>query len=146
MKAEVNWKGGVAFDARSGSGHEIVIDGPPEHGGENQGARPMEFLLLGLAGCSGFDVIHILKKARQNVTDFSVSVSAERSESIPKIFEKIHLHYTVKGVNISEQAVTRAVQLSEDKYCSASVMLGKTAKLSHEITIVNTEAAARKGK
>lgn len=109
--------------AESGSGHEIMIDGPPDHGGQNRGVRPMEMVLLGMAGCSTFDVMSMLKKGRQDVSDCVCEVDAERADAIPAVFTKIHLHFLVTGNALKEKQVARAVQLSAEKYCSASIML-----------------------
>jgi len=136
MKAQVKWVGKARFDGTTESGHEIVMDGAPDFGGENQGARPMELLLIGMGGCSAFDVVLILKKARQEIVDCVVDIDAERAESEPKVFTKIHAHFTVKGKGLSEKRVARAVELSAEKYCSASIMLGKTAEITHDFEIV----------
>lgn len=125
MKGTIRWVGDVKFEAESGSGHTIVIDGPPEHGGKNQGVRPMELMLLGLGGCSSFDVVHILKKARQDVTDCVAHLEAERADAVPAVFTRIHLHFVVTGHDLKESQVKRAVELSAEKYCSASIMLSK---------------------
>ena len=123
MEANIVWKDGVTFTARSGSGHEITIDGPPESGGRNAGARPMELMLLGLGGCAAFDVVHILRKSRAAVSRCDARVTARRAETDPKVFTDVHLHFTVAGENLTEKKVARAVELSADKYCSASIML-----------------------
>ena len=125
MKATIRWAGEVKFEAESGSGHTVTIDGPPEHGGQNQGVRPMELMLLGVGGCSSFDVLHILKKSRQDVTDCVAQVDAERVDEVPSVFKSIHLHFIVTGRKLKEAQVKRAVELSAEKYCSASIMLGK---------------------
>jgi len=127
----------VLFLGESGSGHGIVIDGPPDHGGRNLGVRPMELLLMGVGSCSAFDVVHILKKGRHPVEDCEVEVSAKRAETVPKVFTKIHLHFIVKGHGLSENAVERAVKLSAEKYCSASIMLGKAAEISHDFQVID---------
>jgi putative redox protein len=121
--------------AESGSGHALVMDGPPEHGGRNLGVRPMEMLLLGMGGCTQFDVLLILRKARQQVTDCVVELTAERAETNPKVFTRIHAHFIVTGRELSEQQVERAVRLSAEKYCSASIMLGATATVTHDVEI-----------
>ncbi len=136
MKARIKWLEGVSFVGESGSGHAVVMDGAPEHGGRNLGARPMEMLLLGLGGCSAFDVIHILKRARQPVTDCVVELEAERADQPPKVFTRIHAHFVITGKQLSESQVRRAVELSAEKYCSASIMLGKTATITHDFEIV----------
>jgi len=139
MKAKVKWVDNVMFVGESGSGHAVVMDGPPESGGQNLGIRPMEMLLLGLGGCTSFDVMMILQKARQNVTDCIAEISAERADSEPKIFTKIHVHFVVTGKKIKEKQVQRAIELSAEKYCSASIMLAKTAEVSHDYEIIELE-------
>lgn len=138
MKATIKWVDGVMFVGETGSGHAVVIDGPPEHGGRNMGPRPMEMLLLGIGSCSSFDVIQILQKGRQDVLDCVTEVEAERVDTIPKVFSKIHLHFIVMGRDLKESTVKRAVQLSAEKYCSASIMLGKSVEITHDFEI--TEA------
>jgi putative redox protein len=123
MKAMVQWQGEVCFLARSETGHQLLLDGPEEAGGQNKGPRPMELVLMGLGGCASYDVVSILKKARQKVLDCKVELSADRAEATPAVFTKIQLHFVVQGEGISEQHVGRAVQLSAEKYCSASKML-----------------------
>lgn len=140
MKGRVRWVGERQFLAESGSGHTIVMDGPPEHGGRNLGIRPMEMLLLGLGGCSNFDVINILQKSRQAVEDCEVFLEAERADTEPKVFTKIHLHFVVKGRNLKEAQVKRAIDLSAEKYCSASIMLAKAGvAVSHDYEIVELD-------
>ncbi|WP_086480727.1 OsmC family protein [Oceanospirillum sanctuarii] len=137
MKAVVKWTDGVQFLAESGSGHAIVIDGPPEKGGRNTGPRPMELLLMGLGSCSSFDVIGILQKSRQDVSDCYVEIEAERADAVPALFTKIHLHFVVKGRGIKEVQVKRAVELSAEKYCSASIMLAAGGvEISHDYEII----------
>ena len=123
MHATVKWVDGAQFIGESGSGHSVVMDGPPDHGGRNLGIRPMEMLLLGLGGCSSFDVMSILTKARQSVTDCRVELEAERAEGVPSPFTKIHMQFIVTGKDLKEPQVKRAVELSATKYCSASIML-----------------------
>ncbi len=135
MKARVKWVQDATMVGESGSGHALVMDGPPEHGGRNLGVRPMEMLLLGMGGCTEFDVLHILKKARQRVTDCVVELEAERAREDPKVFTRIHVHFIVSGPDLSEKHVKRAVSLSADKYCSASIMLGATADITHDYEI-----------
>ncbi len=135
MKARVRWLAPMGFVGESGSGHSVVMDGAPESGGRNLGPRPMEMLLLGMGGCASFDVVHILKKARQQVTDCEALIKAERADSEPKVFTKIHLHFIVTGRNLAEKHVRRAIELSAEKYCSASIMLSKTAKVTHDFEI-----------
>ena len=125
MKAKIIWGGDAKFIAESETGHSIVMDGPPDHGGKNQGARPMETLLIGMGGCSSFDVIHILKKSRQDVIDCVAEIEAERADEVPSVFTKIHLHFVITGNNLKESMVRNAVKLSAEKYCSASIMLAK---------------------
>ena len=125
MKASINWAGEVMFEATSDSGHAVVMDGPPDHGGTNQGVRPMEMLLMGVGGCASFDVVHILKKSRQDVTGCVAELEAQRVDEVPAVFSKIHLHFVVSGNQLKENLVKRAVQLSAEKYCSASIMLSK---------------------
>lgn len=136
MKTKITWGGDAKFTAESETGHTVVMDGPPDHGGKNQGARPMEMMLIGLGGCSSFDVVHILKKSRQDVTDCVAEIEAERADAVPAVFTKIHLHFVVTGNNLKENMVTNAVKLSAEKYCSASIMLSKggvEVTHSHEI-------------
>ena len=137
MKARVKWLDGAAMVAESGSGHALVMDGPPEHGGRNLGVRPMEMLLLGMGGCTEFDVLHILRKARQEVTGCELLLEAQRAETEPKVFTRIHAHFIVSGRNRSEKRVAKAIDLSAEKYCSASIMLGATAEITHDFEIVD---------
>lgn len=139
MECTVRWVGenaGMAFVAESGSGHAVVMDGAPEAGGRNIGFRPMEMVLAGTGGCSAFDVVLILKKGRHAVTGCDVSLKAERADSDPKVFTHIHFHYRVTGKNLKPEAVARAIELSKDKYCSASIMLAKTAKITSDYEII----------
>ncbi|MBT8117491.1 MAG: OsmC family protein [Gammaproteobacteria bacterium] len=142
MKARVKWVEAATFLGESGSGHAVVMDGPPDSGGRNLGVRPMEMLLLGMGGCTAFDVVYILKRARQPVDDCVVELSAERAESEPKVFTHIHVHFVISGEGLAEKQVARAVELSAEKYCSASLMLGKTAKISHDYEIITAGDAA----
>lgn len=136
MECRVSWMGEARFDALSGSGHKITMDGPPDHGGKNQGPRPMEMLLIGVGGCSAFDVVHILRKARQDVTDCEAQLTAERVDEVPAVFKNIHIHFIVKGNKLKENQVKRAVELSAEKYCSASIMLGKAGvEMTHSYEI-----------
>jgi putative redox protein len=125
MKAKITWGGDAKFIAESETGHTVVMDGPPDHGGKNQGARPMEMMLIGMGGCSSFDVVHILKKSRQDVVDCVAEIDAERADAVPSVFTKIHLHFVVTGNQLKESMVANAVKLSAEKYCSASIMLSK---------------------
>lgn len=136
MKARVKWVEQVSFLGESESGHAVLMDGAPAAGGRNLGPRPMEMLLLGAGGCTSFDVIAILKKSRQAVTDCYVELEAERAETDPKVFTKIHMHFVVKGKDIKPEAVEKAIKLSAEKYCSASIMLGKTAAITHDFEVV----------
>ncbi len=138
MKARVKLVEQGTFVAESGSGHSVVMDTAPEVGGRNLGMRPMEMLLLGMGGCTAIDVISILEKARQAVTDCVVELSAERADQPPKVFTRIHVCYLVSGRDLKEHHVERAIKLSAEKYCSASVMLGKTAEITHEYKIIQT--------
>ncbi len=141
MQARVKWVDGARFLGESGSGHCVVMDGPPEAGGRNLGVRPMEMLLLGMGGCTAFDVVHILRKGRQPVTGCEVALSAERAESEPRVFTRIHVHFVVSGRGLDPDRVRRAVQLSAEKYCSASIMLGKTAEITHDFEIREADVA-----
>ena len=137
MKARVKWVQDATFVGESGSGHSVVMDGPPDSGGRNLGIRPMEMLLLGMGGCTAADIVHILKRSRQSVTDCVVELDAERAAEGPKVFTRIHVHFIVTGNHLSENQVKRAVQLSAEKYCSASLMLAKTAAITHDYEIRN---------
>lgn len=141
MKAKIKWVEEMTFVGESGSGHSVLMDGPPEHGGRNLGVRPMEMILLGLGGCTSFDVMHILKKARQPVADCVVELEAARAEAEPKVFTRIHVHFIVSGQGLKENQVKRAVELSAEKYCSASIMLGRAGvEITHDYEILETEA------
>ena len=137
MKCRVKWLDHMTFVGESGSGHAVVMDGAPEHGGRNLGIRPMEMLLLGLGGCTAFDVVMILKKSRQEVVDCEVEIDSDRSESVPKVFTRIHIHFIVSGKNLDFTRVDKAVNLSAVKYCSASHMLASTAEITHDFEIVD---------
>lgn len=137
MQVTVKWVDGRAFLGESGSGHAVVMDGPPDHGGRNIGIRPMEMILLGLGGCSSFDVIDILQKGRQDVVDCVAELTAERVDEVPSVFSKIHLHFKVTGKNLKDSAVERAVKLSAEKYCSASIMLGKSVDITHDYEVID---------
>src|ERR1700694_3402260 len=138
MECKVSWMGqdGMAFAAETGSGHLVTRDGAPEGGGRNLSPRPMEMVLLGTGGCTAYDVVMILKKSRQEIAGCSVTLKAERASEDPKVFTKIHFHFTVTGKNLNPATVERAINLSHDKYCSASIMLAKTAELTHSFDIV----------
>ena len=138
MNAKIRWVDQAMFVAESGSGHSVVIDGPPDHGGQNLGVRPMEMILMGLGACTAFDVVDILKKSRQNVSDCVTQLSATRSEGIPSVFETIHIAFTVTGRNLKPRKVERAVALSAEKYCSASIMLERGGvEISHAVEIID---------
>jgi putative redox protein len=139
MKARVKWLEDLTLIGESASGHAVVMDGPPELGGHNLGIRPMEMLLLGMGGCTAIDILNILKKARQAVSDCVVELAAERATTDPKVFTRIQVHYIVTGRQLSRQHVERAVRLSAEKYCSASIMLGKTAEITHTYELRETE-------
>lgn len=141
MECTVSWLGdGVAFVARTESGHLVTMDGAPSAGGANLAPRPMELLLAGMGGCTAFDVVTILRKGRHDVRACSVQIKAERAEIDPKVFTRIHLVYTITGRAIRREAAERAVGLSKDKYCSASIMLGQTAAITHEVDVVESPA------
>lgn len=136
MNTRVKWLDHMSFVGESGSGHSVVMDGAPEFGGRDLGIRPMEMLLLGLGGCASFDIVSMLKKGKQDLIDCEVEISAERADSEPKVFTGLHLHFIISGNNLSEKKVDRAIQLSAEKYCSASIMLGKTAKITHDYKLI----------
>ncbi len=137
MKSTVKWTDGVQFVAESGSGHAIIVDGAPDNGGRNTGPRPMELLLMGLGSCSSFDVLTILQKSRQDVVDCKAEVEAERADAVPAVFTKIHLHFVITGRNLKESQVKRAVEMSAEKYCSASIMLAAGGvEISHDYEII----------
>ena len=135
MKARIKWVEDVCFMGESGSGHAIVMDGAPEGGGRNLGMRPMETVLIGTGACTTYDVVHILKKSRADITDCTVSIDSERAPEDPKVFTRIHFHFVVTGKNLKAQQVARAIHLSAEKYCSASIMLAKTATITHDYEI-----------
>jgi len=136
MKARVKWVEQVAFLGETESNHAVLMDGAPAAGGRNLGPRPMEMLLIGAGGCTSFDVITILKKSRQLVTDCYVELEAERAETEPRVFTKIHLHFVIKGHDIKPAVVEKAIKLSAEKYCSASIMLGTTAAVTHDFEVI----------
>lgn len=136
MQATVKWIDGVMFVGETGSGHAVVMDGPPDHGGRNIGMRPMEMILLGVGGCSSFDVVHILQKGRNTIVNCVTEISAERVDAIPSVFSKIHLHFVVSGPNLKVSAVERAVKLSAEKYCSATIMLSKSVEITHDFEVI----------
>ncbi|OHC74854.1 MAG: peroxiredoxin [Rhodospirillales bacterium RIFCSPLOWO2_12_FULL_58_28] len=139
MKVRIKWVQDRTFLGESGSGHSVVMDGAPEAGGRNLGVRPMEMVLLGLGGCTCFDVIDILQKSRQPVKDCVVEIDSERSESHPRVFTRIHVHFIVSGRGLSPDKVERAVNLSAEKYCSVSMMLNKTAEITHDFEVIEPE-------
>jgi putative redox protein len=141
MKARIKWQDGMSFLAQSGSGHKILMDGPPDIGGQNLGPRPMEMLLMGTGGCAAVDVMLILKKSRQEILDCTVEIEAERASKDPKVFTRIHFHFILSGNRIKPEQVERAINLSTTKYCSASIMLSKTAELSHDFEIIEMEGS-----
>ena len=138
MECRVNWlgTGGMAFSAETGSGHTLKMDGPPDAGGQNSASRPMELLLAGTGGCSAFDVVLILQRAKQAVSGCEVLLTAERAEVEPKVFTKINLHFVVTGTDLDPARVERAVKLSHEKYCSATTMLAKTAEITYSIEVL----------
>lgn len=135
MKVRVKWVEDVTFMGESETGHALIMDGAPENGGRNIGMRPMETLLIGMGGCTSFDVVTILKKARQPVVDCVAEISAERADEVPKVFTKIHVHFVIFGDDMNEKQVARAVSLSAEKYCSASIMLSQSVEITHDYEI-----------
>ena len=136
MKATVKWLDNMSFVGESGSGHSVVMDGPPDDGGRNMGVRPMEMVLLGMGGCTAFDVVHILKKSRQNIEDCHVEMEAERATDVPKVFTKIHAHYVIKGKGLDAKKVERAITMTAEKYCSVSIMLASCVEITHDFEII----------
>ena len=136
MKATVKWLDGMMFVGESGSGHAVVMDGAPDAGGRNHGIRPMEMLLIGMGGCTAFDVVLILKRGRHDVRGCSVKLTSERAAEDPKVFTRIHMHFTVTGKGVPASAVERAIAMSHEKYCSASIMLAKTAEITTSFELV----------
>ena len=140
MKAHIKWVDGAMFLGESASGHTVVMDGPAEAGGRNMGVRPMETVLIGLGGCASYDVVSILKKGRQDIRDVHTILDAERADTEPKVFTKIHVHFVVTGKGLKEAQVKRAVELSAEKYCSASIMLGRAGvEITHDYEIVEID-------
>lgn len=139
MDVRIKWVDNAMFMAESGSGHTVVMDGAPENGGKNLGLRPMETLLAGMGGCTAFDVKMILDKARQKVTDCVAEIHADRADAVPAVFTKIHVHFIITGKGLSDKAVARAVNLSAEKYCSASIMLSKAVDITHDYEIINID-------
>ena len=136
MNISVKWIDGMLMVGKSDSGHAIVMDGPPESGGENLGVRPMEMLLLGMAGCTMIDVVSTLEKMRENLSDCQTKVSADRGTEYPKVFTNIHVHFILRGMKLNPSKVEKAIKLSAEKYCSASIILGKTAVITHDFEII----------
>ena len=136
-EAKIQWIGDAAFIGNTPSGHTIVMDGPPEGGGKNWGARPMEMLILGMGACSTYDVVSILKKSRQKIINCEAKISYQRSDNHPKVFTCIHIHFIVSGHNLQEKKVARAIELSAEQYCSASIMLAAVAKITHDFELIN---------
>lgn len=143
MQARVKWVENVCFVGESESGHAVVLDGSPEIGGRNLGMRPMEMLLVSMGACSSIDVVTMLKKSRQDISDCVAEIHAQRADEIPKVFTKIHVHYVIRGHALNPSQVERAVKLSAEKYCSASIMLGKSAEISHDFEIIPAEAISQ---
>jgi len=139
METQLKWAGNAAFIGKTSSGHTVVMDGPAEGGGRNLGPRPMEMLILGMGACSTYDVVSILKKSRQEITDCEIKITSQRADSDPKVFTDIQLHFIVSGKDLKEKQVERAITLSAEKYCSASIMLGKTANITHDFEIINID-------
>ena len=139
MKVEVDWAGGIAFEAIAESGHKVMMDASPAAGGENKGSRPMELLLMGLGGCSSIDVMLMLQKSRQDVTDCKAVIEAERADAVPAVFTHIHVHFIVTGKGLSAKHVERAIKLSAEKYCSASIMLAKAVEITHDYEIIEED-------
>ncbi len=139
MKARVKWVEQVTFMAQADSGHAVIMDGPPDGGGRNLGVRPMEMLLMGMGGCTAYDVIQILTKGRHQVTDCVVELTAERADTVPSVFTSIHVHFIVSGRALSEKVVERAITLTAEKYCSASIMLSKAVDITHDFEIIDSE-------
>ncbi len=140
MKTQIRWHEACRFTGQTDSGHALVMDGPTESGGRNLGPRPMEMLLLGLGGCTAFDVVRMLQKARQKVLDCTVDIDAQRTDKIPRVYTNIHIHFRVYGLRLSEKHVARCISMSANKYCSASIMLGKTAEITHDYEVLEGSA------
>ncbi|MGR9072875.1 MAG: OsmC family protein [Gammaproteobacteria bacterium] len=139
MEVRIKWVDGVMFVGESESGHAVVIDGPPDHGGRNMGVRPMEMLLLGMGACTSFDVVSILQKGRNDIVDCVAEIKAERVDTVPKVFSRIHIHFKVAGRNLKASAVERAITLSAEKYCSASIMLQKAVQITHDFEVIEVQ-------
>lgn len=139
MRVEVDWLDGMAFEASGDSGHKVLIDASPDVGGKNRGSRPMEILLMGLGGCSSIDVMLMLKKSRQDVTNCKAVIEAKRADTVPAVFTHIHVHFIVTGRGLSAKHIERAVNLSAEKYCSASIMLSKAAEMTHDFEVIEAD-------
>lgn len=139
MKATIEWTGDVSFAGKADSGHTITMDGAPDVGGQNKGSRPMEVVLIGTGGCTAFDVVYILRKQRQDVTGCVAELDADRADTDPKVFTRIHVHFKVTGRSLDPKKVAYAIELSAHKYCSASIMLGKTATITHDFEIIEAQ-------
>ena len=139
MKATVKWLDNMSFVGESESGHSVVMDGAPDSGGRNMGVRPMEMVLLGMGGCTAFDLVLILQRQRQQVIDCRVELEADRADEVPKVFTRIHVHYVVTGKGLDEKKVARAVDMTAEKYCSVSIMLAKSADVTHDFEIIEAE-------
>lgn len=142
MKATIKWVDEAMFVGETGSGHAVVADGPPDAGGRNLGPRPMELVLTGLGACTAFDVVSILRKSRQPVTDCRVELDAERADTVPQVFTRIHIHFVVSGAGLKDSAVARAVRLSAEKYCSATIMLSEAVEITHDYEVIDAAPAA----
>ena len=143
MHARIKWLDHMSFVGEASSGHSVVMDGSPEHGGRNLGPRPMEMILLGLGGCTSFDIVSILQKSRVDVEDCIVEIEAQRAEDIPAVFTKIHVHYIVKGAGLQDKHVKRAVELTSEKYCSVSMMLKDSVELSYDYEIIDSANSSK---
>lgn len=139
MKAEVKWLGGRAFEGTPDSGHSVIMDSSADFGGDDRGIRPMEMMMLGMGGCTSIDVMNMLEKSRQDVTACVAEITAERADTEPKVFVRMHVHFTVTGRGLEARRIERAIQLSAEKYCSASIMLGKTAEITHDFEIIEAD-------
>ncbi len=136
MQVDIEWRGDVHFSGTSESGHQVLMDGPPESGGKNRGSRPMELMLMGLGGCTAFDVVDILRKGRQRIDDVQVALTAQRADAVPAVFEAINIHFVIVGAEVSHAKVERAIELTAQKYCSASIMLEQAGvEISHTFEI-----------
>ena len=140
MKATVKWLDNMSFVGESESGHSVVMDGPPDSGGRNMGVRPMEMVLLGMGGCTAFDLVLILQRQRQQVIDCRVELDADRADDVPKVFTRIHVHYVVTGKGLDDKKVARAVEMTAEKYCSVSIMLAQSVDITHDYEIVESDS------